>query len=163
MHTGVFRGGCLTGPKHSGAELHGFLAYLMHCAAIGKPYTVFGYKGKQVRDCIHSADLVRMFQEFFEAPRSGEVYNAGGGRLSHCSMVEAITMCEDITGRPLTRTYSDVNRAGDHIWYVSSTAKFQGHYPNWQMKYDVRGILEEIYDMNRIKWEEAAAITAGAR
>jgi CDP-paratose 2-epimerase len=155
MHTGVFRGGCLTGPKHSGTQLHGFLAYLMHCAATDKSYTVFGYKGKQVRDCIHSMDLVRMFQAFFEAPRVGEVYNAGGGRRSNCSMLEAIAMCEGITGRPLQHTYSDTNRAGDHIWYVSSVAKFQSHYPGWQIQYDVPAILDEIYEMNRDRWAAA--------
>lgn len=152
MHTGVFRGGCLTGPNHSGTQLHGFLAWLMHCAATGKPYTVFGYKGKQVRDSIHSVDLVHMFHEFFEAPRIGEVYNAGGGRASNCSMLEAIAMCEDITGRPLAQTYSEANRSGDHIWYVSSVAKFQAHYPAWRISYDVRAILEEIYEMNRHRW-----------
>jgi CDP-paratose 2-epimerase len=152
MYTGVFRGGCLTGPKHSGTELHGFLAYLMHCAATGRPYTIFGYKGKQVRDCIHSMDLVRMFHEFFEAPRVGEVYNAGGGRASNCSMLEAIALCERITGRPLGPRYSDTNRAGDHIWYVSSLAKFQAHYPGWRIRYDVPAILEEIYEMNRSRW-----------
>lgn len=154
MFTGVFRGGCLSGPSHSGTELHGFLAYLMHCAATGRPYTVFGYKGKQVRDSIHSADLVRMFQAFFEAPRVGEVYNAGGGRASNCSMREAIAMCEQITGRPLHHTYSESNRSGDHIWYVSGLAKFQAHYPGWRIRYDVRAILEEIYERNRRRWSE---------
>jgi CDP-paratose 2-epimerase len=154
MYTGVFRGGCLTGPKHSGTQLHGFLAYLMRCAATGEPYTIFGYKGKQVRDCLHSMDLVRMFQEFFEAPRVGEVYNAGGGRASNCSMLEAIAICEEITGKQVRYKYSDVNRVGDHIWYVSSVAKFQAHYPGWRMRYDVRGILEEIYEINRHRWAD---------
>jgi CDP-paratose 2-epimerase len=156
MYTGVFRGGCLTGPKHSGTQLHGFLAYLMRCAATGEPYTIFGYKGKQVRDCLHSKDLVQMFQEFFEAPRVGEVYNAGGGRASNCSVLEAIAMCEEITGKPVPHKYSDVNRVGDHIWYVSSVAKFRAHYPGWRITYDPRGILEEIYEINRERWADTA-------
>lgn len=155
MYTGIFRGGCLTGPKHSGTELHGFLAYLMYCAATRKPYTVFGYKAKQVRDNIHSSDLIRMFHEFFLAPRIGEVYNAGGGRASNCSVREAIAMCEDITGRPLEWQYSDLNRTGDHIWYISSLAKFKSHYPAWSPQYAVRTILEEIYDMNTHRWTAA--------
>lgn len=160
MHTGVFRGGCLTGPNHSGTELHGFLAYLMHCAATGRPYTVFGYKGKQVRDAIHSADLIQMFQAFFEAPRIGEVYNAGGGRASNCSVIEAIAMCEGITGRALNHTYSDISRSGDHVWYVSSLEKFHSHYPEWRLAHDVPSILQEIYDMNVERWTEAAAVGA---
>ncbi|MEM7147849.1 MAG: NAD-dependent epimerase/dehydratase family protein [Verrucomicrobiota bacterium] len=145
MKTVCFRGGCLTGPSHAGAELHGFLSYLMKCTAQGKPYKVFGYKGKQVRDNIHSADLVSAFWEFFKAPREGEVYNIGGSRHSHCSMLEAIDMCEEISGRELEWEYVEDNRIGDHIWWVSDVRKFQAHYPGWAFEYDLRGILEEIH------------------
>jgi CDP-paratose 2-epimerase len=158
MRTGVFRGGCLTGPKHSGAQLHGFLAYLMKCAATGTPYTVFGYKGKQVRDNIHSADLVAAFEQFYRAPRPGEAYNMGGGRFSNCSMLEAIGLCEEITGRKLEWEYSDKNRIGDHIWYVSGLAKFMGHYPAWRLKHDLRSTLTEMYESNREKWRAGVGV-----
>ena len=152
IYTACFRGGCLTGPNHSGTMLHGFLAYLMKCAASGKPYTVFGYQCKQVRDNIHSADLINAFFEFYKQPRSGEVYNMGGGRFSNCSMLEAIQMCEEITGRPMKWNYTEKNRIGDHIWYISDLDKFKGQYPNWQMKYNVPAILHEIYEINRERW-----------
>jgi len=145
MKTVCFRGGCLTGPGHAGTELHGFLAYLMKCAVIGKPYRVFGYKGKQVRDNIHSFDLVEAFWQFCQAPRCGEVYNMGGSRHSHCSMLEAIRLCEEISGKKLQWSYLEDNRVGDHIWYVSDVRKFQAHYPNWKYKYDLRAVLNEIY------------------
>ncbi len=145
MKTGVFRGGCLTGPAHAGAELHGFLAYLMKCTVTGKPYNVFGYKGKQVRDNIHSADLVDAFVHFIKAPRPGEAYNIGGSRHSNCSMLEAIKLCEEISGKKLEWTYKEDNRIGDHIWWISDVAKFQSHYPDWKYKYDLRGILKEIH------------------
>lgn len=145
MKTGIFRGGCLTGPAHAGAELHGFLSYLMKCTVTGKPYNVFGYKGKQVRDNIHSHDLVEAFWHFLKAPRSGEVYNIGGSRHSNCSMLEAIALCEEISGKKLQWTYKEDNRIGDHIWWVSDVSKFQSHYPDWKYKYDLRGILEEIH------------------
>jgi CDP-paratose 2-epimerase len=145
MKTGVFRGGCLTGPAHAGAELHGFLAYLMKCTVTGKPYTVFGYKGKQVRDNIHSHDLVDAFWQFLKAPRPGEVYNIGGSRHSNCSMLEAIQLCEEISGKKLNWSYKEENRIGDHIWWISDVAKFQSHFPEWKYKYDLRGILEEIH------------------
>ena len=144
LKTGVFRGGCLTGPAHSGTELHGFLAYLAKCAVTGKPYTVFGYKGRQVRDNIHSHDLVQMFWHFFQAPRAGEVYNAGGSRHSNCSMNEATGICEELTGREMSISYAQENRIGDHIWWISDVRKFRSHYPDWQYRYDIRGILEEI-------------------
>ena len=144
LKTGVFRGGCLTGPAHSGTELHGFLAYLAKCAVTGKPYTVFGYKGRQVRDNIHSHDLVQMFWHFFQAPRAGEVYNAGGSRHSNCSMNEATGLCEELTGREMSISYEQENRIGDHIWWISDVRKFRSHYPDWQYRYDIRGILEEI-------------------
>lgn len=146
LHTACFRGGCLTGPRHSGTELHGFLAYLMKCATLGAPYRVFGYKGKQVRDNIHSTDLVRAFYEFYKAPRVGEVYNIGGGRFSNCSMLEAIQLCQEITGRVLHWSYAPANRTGDHIWWVSDNGKFATHYPAWRPEYDVPRILEEIHD-----------------
>jgi CDP-paratose 2-epimerase len=152
MNTACFRGGCLTGPNHSGAQLHGFLAYLMKCAVTGTPYTVFGYKGKQVRDNIHSADLISAFYEFYKAPRSGEVYNTGGGRYSNCSMLEAIQMCEAIAERKFNWTYAEGNRIGDHIWWISDNSKFASHYPDWKMKYNVKQILQEIFEYNRERW-----------
>ena len=144
LKTGVFRGGCLTGPAHSGTELHGFLAYLAKCAVTGKTYTVFGYKGKQVRDNIHSHDLVQMFWHFFQAPRAGEVYNVGGSRHSNCSMNEATGLCEELTGREMSISYAQENRIGDHIWWISDVRKFRSHFPDWQYRYDITGILEEI-------------------
>jgi CDP-paratose 2-epimerase len=158
LQTACFRGGCLTGPNHSGTQLHGFLAYLMKCAATATPYTVFGYKGKQVRDNIHSADLVKAFHEFYKQPRSGEVYNIGGGRFSNCSMLEAIRWCEKITGREMQWTYVDDNRRGDHTWWISDVSKFQEHYPSWNLKYDVPSILNEIYEYNVEKWNVHAGI-----
>lgn len=154
LYTVCLRGGCLTGPNHSGTRLHGFLAYLMKCTVTGTPYTVFGYKGKQVRDNIHSADLIRAFYEFFKAPRRGEVYNIGGGRYSNCSMLEAIQMCQEIAGRELNWTYSDRNRIGDHIWWISDNSKFMNHYPNWRLEYNVPRILQEIYEANRERWQK---------
>jgi CDP-paratose 2-epimerase len=156
MKTAVFRGGCLTGPNHSGTALHGFLAYLMKCAATGTPYTVFGYKGKQVRDNIHSSDLIAAFHEVFKAPVSAEVFNMGGGRESNCSMLEAIDLCEAITGRKLEYTYTDDNRSGDHIWYISDLRKFKARYTGWSIRYDVPRILTEIYEANRQRWSKAA-------
>jgi len=152
LKTACFRGGCLTGPHHSGAQLHGFLAYLMKCAATGRAYTVFGYQGKQVRDNIHCSDLIQAFHSFFQAPRVGEVYNIGGSRFSNCSMVEAIELCNEITGRELTWGYTAANRTGDHVWWVSDVSKFQLHYPDWQLKYDIRGILTDIYQSNQERW-----------
>ena len=148
MHTVCFRGGCLTGPRHSGTQLHGFLSYLMKCAMTGASYTVFGYKGKQVRDNIHSRDLIRAFYEFFKVPRIGEVYNMGGGRHSNCSMLEAIKLSEEITKRKMNWTYSETNRIGDHIWWISDIGKFRKHYPSWNLEYNVPQILREIYEFN---------------
>ena len=152
LRTVSFRGGCLTGPNHSGAQLHGFLAYLMKCAVTGAEYTVFGYKGKQVRDNIHAGDLVRAFDAFYRAPRAGEVYNIGGGRFSNCSMLEAITQCEEIAGRKLNWKYSETHRVGDHIWWISDLRRFQGHYPSWRLEYDVPRILREMYEANVERW-----------
>jgi len=146
MKTVCFRGGCLTGPDHSGTQLHGFLAYLMKCAISGTPYTVFGYKGKQVRDNIHCFDLVNMFWHFYQNPRFGEVYNAGGSRYSNCSMIEAIEICEEITGKKMNWSYTDNNRIGDHIWYISDVRKFQKHYPDWKYEFGLRDILKQIFD-----------------
>ncbi len=142
--TVVFRGGCLTGPNHAGAELHGFLAYLAKCVASGKQYTIFGYKGKQVRDNIHSYDLVNAFWHFYKKPRVAEVYNMGGGRHSNVSMKEAIIKLENITGKKANVKYTKTNRIGDHIWYISDVSKFQKHYPKWKYRYDIDAILEEI-------------------
>ncbi len=149
MPTAVFRGGCLTGPNHSGTKLHGFLSYLMKCAISGEHYTVFGYKGKQVRDNIHSYDLVNMFWNFYQSPRCGEVYNAGGSRHSNCSMQEAISMCESIVGKKMNYTYSEENRIGDHIWWISDVSKFKAHYPQWDYRYDIEDILTQIYTSMR--------------
>lgn len=156
LKTGTFRGGCLTGPRHSGAELHGFLAYLMKCAATRREYRIFGYQGKQVRDNIHSADLVSSFEHFYHAPRAGEVYNMGGSRFSHCSMQEAVELCEEISGRKMNTTYVENNRIGDHIWWVSDVSKFQAHYPDWQLTKNVRDILEEILEYNLPRWKKEA-------
>ena len=145
MNTACFRGGCLTGPNHSGTQLHGFLAYLMKCAITGQGYTVFGYQGKQVRDNIHSYDLVNMLWHFYQAPRCGEVYNAGGGRFSNCSMLEAIQICESITEKKMNWRYSETNRIGDHIWWISDTRKFQSHFPEWKYLYKLEDILTQIF------------------
>ena len=163
MRTAIFRGGCLTGPNHSGTALHGFLAYLMKCVCTGTPYTVYGYKGKQVRDNIHSADLVGAFYQFFLKPREGEVYNMGGSRFSNCSMTEAITLCERIAGKPLSWTYTDTSRIGDHIWYISDTRKFQAHYPEWKQQYDLDALLNDIYAKNVERWAAEVAATANVR
>ncbi|MBD2101546.1 NAD-dependent epimerase/dehydratase family protein [Leptolyngbya sp. FACHB-261] len=155
MKTVSFRGGCLTGPNHSGTQLHGFLAYVMRCTMTGTPYTIFGYKGKQVRDNIHSSDLVNAFYEFYKNPGSGEVYNIGGGRESNCSMLEAIELCQEIVGRPLQYSYTETNRSGDHIWYVSDLSKFQLRYPDWSIRYNIPKILHEIYECNLERWSHS--------
>jgi CDP-paratose 2-epimerase len=152
MATSCLRAGCITGPRHSGAELHGFLAYLMKCAVVGRPYTIYGYKGKQVRDNIHAADLVRAMDLIRQDPRPGEVYNIGGGRDSNCSMLEAIEGCEEISGRRLTWSYVESNRTGDHIWYVSDCGRLREHYPDWRITYDVPRILKEIHEQNVERW-----------
>jgi CDP-paratose 2-epimerase len=146
MKTASFRGGCLTGPGHSGAELHGFLSWLVKCAIENRPYTVFGYKAKQVRDNIHSFDLVNAFWHFFRAPRQAAVYNIGGSRHSNCSMLEAIALCEELVGRPMAWSYSDRNRIGDHIWWISDVGRFRADFPEWDFTYDIRRIMGEIFD-----------------
>ena len=153
MKTGIYRGGCLTGPSHSGAMLHGFLSYLMKCCMHGESYTIFGYKGKQVRDNIHSYDLVNALYHFYLDPREGEVYNIGGGRSSNCSVLEAIKLCEEITEKRLKWTYVEENRIGDHIWYISGLEKMKSHFPDWKQKYNLEKLLEETYnsDISRSK------------
>jgi CDP-paratose 2-epimerase len=156
MPTVCFRGGCLTGPNHAGAKLHGFLSYLMKCTVAGERYTVFGYGGKQVRDNIHSADLVKAFAAFHAAPRSAAVYNIGGGRESNCSMLEAIAMCEEIAGEELDWVLDQRNRIGDHRWWISDLAEFKDDYPDWSLEYDIRGVLREIYEQNVEQWAPTA-------
>jgi CDP-paratose 2-epimerase len=157
MPTVCFRGGCLTGPRHAGAMLHGFLAYLMKCTVTGTPYTVFGYGGKQVRDNIHSADLVACFDAFHRAPRGAAIYNVGGGRESNCSMLEAIDLCERIAGRELDWQLSDENRIGDHRWWISDLGEFRRDYPDWELRYGIEEILREIHEHNVERWTAAAA------
>jgi CDP-paratose 2-epimerase len=153
LKTTVFRGGVLTGPQHSGAQLHGFLSYLMRCCMTGTSYTIFGYKGKQVRDIIHSNDVVAAFDAFFQDPRAGEVYNLGGGCQSNVSVLEAVELAQEITGVEMSVGYTGDNRAGDHIWYVSDLTKFKAHYPGWSLSYSgVAEIAEEIYEFNRSRW-----------
>jgi CDP-paratose 2-epimerase len=152
LTTVTFRGGCLTGPGHAGAELHGFLAYLVRCAATGTPYTVYGYKGKQVRDNIHSADLISAFEAVIHAPNRGAVYNIGGGREVNCSMLEAISLTEEVVGRPLRWNYDEHNRIGDHIWWIGDLTAFRRDYPDWKLRFDLAGILTEIYEENRAGW-----------
>lgn len=158
MRTACFRGGCLTGPNHSGAQLHGFLSYLVKCTLTGTPYTVFGYKGKQVRDNIHSKDLIRAFDAFYREPRVAEVYNIGGGRLSNCSMLEAIELCQKIAGKELSWSYQEDSRVGDHMWWISDLGRFQRHFPEWQLEYDVPAILEEIVEAGRERWADRAVV-----
>ena len=146
MNIGIFRGGCLTGPNHSGAQLHGFLSYLMKATVRKIPYTIFGYKGKQVRDNIHSHDLVNMFWHFYQQPKQGAVYNAGGGRFANCSMLEAIKLCEEISGNKLNYTLSNENRIGDHIWYISDLSAFKNDYPDWQQQWNLKETMVDIYN-----------------
>ena len=146
MNTACFRGGCLTGPGHSGTKLHGFLSYLVRCLIAGESYTIFGYRGKQVRDNIHSYDLVNMLWFYFQNPTRGEVYNVGGSRHCNCSMLEAIEAAERMTGKRLAVEYSPMSRSGDHIWYISDIRKFQTHYPEWRFRYSLDGILEETIE-----------------
>lgn len=144
LHTGIFRGGCLTGANHSGTKLHGFLSYLIKCIATGKKYTIFGYKGKQVRDNLHSFDLINMFWHFHQKPRTGEVYNVGGGRHSNISMLEAIEKTEKILHKKADYEYIDTPRIGDHIWYISNVSKFKNHFPEWNYTYDIDAIIHEM-------------------
>ncbi|HEY3507112.1 MAG TPA: NAD-dependent epimerase/dehydratase family protein [Actinocatenispora sp.] len=153
MPTAVFRGGTLTGPAHSAAELHGYLAYLMRCNMEGRVYTIYGYKGKMVRDAIHCNDVVSAFEAFFRAPRVAEIYNIGGGRHSNASHLEAFAIAEKISGTPMKTAYAEENRVGDHQWWIGSNARFAEHYPDWQLTYDVPAILQEIHDANVDRWK----------
>jgi len=157
MNVGVFRGGCLTGPSHSGVELHGFLSYLVKVAVTRGCYTVYGYKGKQVRDNIHSHDVVRAIEEFAANPRPGEVYNMGGGRQNSISMMEAIARIEEATGRKMEWRYVDEARIGDHICYISNLEKFKSHYPNWKITRSLDTILEEIIASQSAQQKQGAA------
>jgi CDP-paratose 2-epimerase len=152
MPTVCFRGGCLTGPNHAGAQLHGFLSYLMRCTMTGDPYTVFGYGGKQVRDNIHAADLIAAFAAFHRAPRAGAVYNIGGGRQSNCSMLEAIELCQEIAGRELDWSLDETHRIGDHRWWISDLEPFKRDHPGWNITHDIRDILTQIHDRNAERW-----------
>jgi CDP-paratose 2-epimerase len=144
MNTVCLRAGCITGPGHSAVALHGFLAYLAQCALTGTEYTIFGYGGKQVRDNLHAYDLVQMMWRYYQNPRPAEVYNVGGGRFSHCSLIEAVRLCESLTGRPMRASYRDEVRPGDHQFYVSDVRRFQAHYPDWAPTYSLERTLEEI-------------------
>jgi CDP-paratose 2-epimerase len=156
MPTVCFRGGCLTGPSHAGAKLHGFLSYLMKCTVSGEPYTIFGYAGKQVRDNIHSADVVKAFDAFHGEPKIAAVYNLGGGRQSNVSMLEAIEMCQRIAGRRLDYRLSDEARIGDHRWYMSDFSDFGRDYPQFKLEYGIESVLREIHDVNVDQWTAAA-------
>ncbi len=152
MPTVCFRGGCLTGPQHAGAQLHGFLAYLMKCTVSGDPYTVFGYKGKQVRDNIHAHDVVRAFHAFHRSPAAGAVYNLGGGRDSNVSVLEAIALCEKITGRSLDYELSEQARIGDHMWWISDLSAFKADFPEWELTFGIEDVLRDIHDSNAERW-----------
>jgi CDP-paratose 2-epimerase len=152
MPTVCFRGGCLTGPSHAGAKLHGFLSYLMRCTVTGEPYTIFGYGGKQVRDNIHSVDVLDAIWRFHEAPRPAAVYNLGGGRASNTSMLEAIALCQEIAGRELNHELSDQARVGDHRWWVSDLSEFQRDYPGFEIRFGISDVLREIHDANAERW-----------
>ncbi len=150
LKTVCFRAGCITGPNHRGAKLHGFLSYLVKLSLKKKKYSLIGYKGKQVRDNIHSYDLVNCFWEFYKNPKRGEVYNIGGGRFSNCSIIEALNLVEDITGVKIKKKLIKKPRVGDHIWYISNLSKFKKHYPNWKQKYNTQKIIEELIENEKI-------------
>ena len=156
IKTAVFRCGCLTGPHHAGVQLHGFLAYLMKCAVMKREYQIFGYQGKQVRDNLHSYDLANAFYHFYLRPRAGEVYNMGGSRFSHCSILEAVALCEKITGNKLKTSYGESARSGDHIWWISDVSKFRSHFPEWNFTKNLEAILREIFTANRTQWTNAS-------
>jgi CDP-paratose 2-epimerase len=156
MPTVCFRGGCLTGPLHAGARLHGFLSYLMKCAVSGERYAIYGYGGKQVRDNIHADDVAASFAAYASDPRPGAVYNLGGGRESNCSVLEAIEVCERITGRPMDWELGEEERIGDHKWWISDMEEFRRDYPGWQLRYGIEDLLQEIHDQNVEQWAAAA-------
>ena len=149
LKTVSFRGGCITGPNHSGAKLHGFLSFLVKLSLTKKKYSLIGYKGKQVRDNLHSEDLVNCFWEYYKKPRKGEVYNIGGGRFSNCSIIEALDLVEDLTKIKIKREIIKKPRVGDHIWYISNLSKFKKHYPNWKQKYNTKKIIEELIEYQK--------------
>jgi len=163
MPTVCFRCGCITGEHHAGAEQHGFLAYLMKCAATASPYTVYGYAGKQVRDNIHGADLAAMFEAFIEAPRSAEVYNAGGARANSCSLVEAVELCQKISGTPMRVAHSGHVRAGDHKWWISDIRRFESHYPSWSLRWSLADVLRAMFQENRSQWQREVASGAAVQ
>ena len=151
MNVGIFRGGCLTGPQHAGVELHGFLSYIIKCAMSGKKYTIFGYKGKQVRDQIHCYDVINAFDHFIDNPKKGEVYNLGGGKENSASISEIIQKIKDLSGLKLNYTYSEKNRPGDHICYYTDMSKFKKDYPLWCKKYNLESIIQEIIEVQKTK------------
>ena len=146
LKTVSFRAGCITGPNHSGAKLHGFLSYLVKSCLLKKRYSLIGYKGKQVRDNLHSYDLVNCFWEFYKKPKYGKIYNIGGGRFSNCSIIEALELVEKITKIKIKKNIVKKNRVGDHIWYISNIHKFKKDYPNWKQKYNTKKIIEELVE-----------------
>ena len=146
LKTVCFRGGCITGPNHSGASLHGFLSYLVKASLNYKKYNLIGYKGKQVRDNLHSLDLVNCFWEFYKKPKYGEVYNIGGGRYSNCSIIEALDLVEDLAKIKIKRKMIKSPRVGDHIWYITNLSKFKKHYPNWKQQYNTKKIIKELIE-----------------
>ena len=160
LNCACFRAGCITGPSHAGAKLHGFLSYLVKSSIENKSYTIFGYKGKQVRDNIHSVDLINCFWEFFKKPKKGEIYNVGGGRFSNCSIIEALNITEKICKIKIKRKYVSTNRIGDHIWYISNMKKFKKHYPKWKQSYSTNRIINELIhnlkkrDINKSKYKK---------
>jgi CDP-paratose 2-epimerase len=156
MKTGVFRGGCLTGPFHSAVKLHGFLAYMVRVALRGETYTVIGYKGKQVRDQIHSEDVIRAFEAFYRDPRPGEVYNLGGGRSNSASLLELLDRIGQLNGRPIPTTYEPTARVGDHQCYISNLAKLRGHYPGWELSRSLDEIIEDVFATARTALRAAA-------
>jgi CDP-paratose 2-epimerase len=157
LATACFRCGCLTGPDHAGTRLHGFLAYLMKCAATGSPYTVYGYEGKQVRDNLHARDVASAIAAFHSDPAPGRVYNLGGGRANSCSMLEAIDACERIVGSPMNISFHSRARTGDHRWWISALGEFEADYPDWRPEFGLDQILQEIYDDNVTRWSHSAA------
>jgi len=159
MNVGIFRGGCLTGPSHSGVELHGFLSYLVKVAVHGQPYTIYGYKGKQVRDQIHSIDVIRAFVAFARNPRPGEPYNLGGGRENSASVLESIGLIEELTEHKIQWRYVEQNRRGDHICYISDLRKLKAHYPEWSISRSLRDILQEMVDTERSRLQTFSSLS----
>jgi CDP-paratose 2-epimerase len=162
MHTCCLRGGCLTGPNHSGVELHGFLSYLVRCNVEGRQYRVYGYKGKQVRDNIHAFDVARFIHAFYERPRCGEVYNIGGGRSNSTSILEAFDRISRLSGKPMLWEYSEKNRQSDHICYISDLAKMKAHYPGWDISKSLEQTFIELLDANLSRRAPATNVSKSA-